>query len=137
MTTNQIEDRLAIEDTLVALCYALDQADWDAMRALLAPDVTWSSDSFGAHHGVEGWIENQTSSRSRLVRAQHLISNLRFDISGDTARVDSYVQGYDVFIGREDQVVRIVGTYHDELARIGGRWLVTARRFERLWLDPL
>ena len=136
-TTSSVEDRMAIEDTLNRLCRALDQADWEAMRDLLAPDVSWTSAAFGTHHGAEGWIENQVSSRSRLERAQHLISNLIVELDGDTARVESYVQGYDVFTGHEERVIRIVGTYHDELARIDGRWLVTSRRFDRLWLDPL
>jgi hypothetical protein len=54
-------------------------------RAAGLPILQAGDERPGAHHGAEGWIENQQRSRERLVRAQHLIGNLSITVDGDTA----------------------------------------------------
>lgn len=132
-----IEDRLEIEGVLISLCAALDGPDWELMSQCLDRDVSWSSQAYGLHKGISAWIENQRSERSKISHAQHLIGNVQIVPDGPgRALATSYLQGYVVFRSSPDQVVRIVGTYHDELAKGEGGWLLTRRRFDRVWLDP-
>lgn len=117
-------------------CSALDDEDWDLMRGLLHPDVVWSSQASGTVEGRDQVIANQRASRARLVGARHHVSNMLITVSDRTATAVSYVQGNDVFRDRPAELVRIIGTYRDNLELGNDGWVITRRHFERLWLDP-
>ena len=131
-----LAEKCAIHETLVRFCLALDAADWESMRRVLAEDVVWQSERSGTIEGRERVIDNQRASRSRLAAARHQLGSILFEVDGDTANSVAYVIGHDLFLDRPEKPVRIVGNYRDRLIKRDGTWLIARRSFERLWLEP-
>jgi hypothetical protein len=132
--TALLADRQEITDALVAYCWGLDFGDWELMRGVFTPDATLSTASDSVE-GADAIVDLMQRSRSRFAKTQHLLTNVRIEIEGDRASSTSYVVGFDVRDTNPEQLVRIVGTYHDHLSRTDGRWLIDRREIRRTWLD--
>jgi hypothetical protein len=134
-STTLLLDRQEISDALVSYCWALDFGDWELMRGVFTPDavLTTASDSVDSADAI---VELMRSSRSRFKLTQHLLTNVRITITGDTAAVTSYVAGFDTRDTTPEKLVRIIGYYIDDFTKVDGRWLIRKRVIRRTWLDP-
>jgi ketosteroid isomerase-like protein len=57
LSHREISDRLEIEELLVRYCYAIDQRDWDAYRAVYTEDAVIDDVSAGPGNSVEEMVE--------------------------------------------------------------------------------
>jgi uncharacterized protein (TIGR02246 family) len=118
-----IADRLAI-DQLVAGDYprALDAHDWDAYVA------TYTEDGVMSLAGQEA--KGRAAIKTFLAalpaeRINHIISNLSYEISGDTAVGGAYWEDIGLVDGKPGVIV--AGHYEDTLRKVGGEWKFARR----------
>jgi ketosteroid isomerase-like protein len=116
-------DRQAI-DQLVAGDYphALDSRDWDAYVAHFAQDgeLTLGPQTARGHAEIKALLEGLPPER-----INHVISNLSYEIDGDTATGGSYWQDIGLVNGAPG--VAVAGHYEDTLRKIDGEWKFAKR----------
>jgi SnoaL-like domain len=117
-------DRLAI-DQLVAGDYprALDARNWDAYVATFTADgeLMLGAQKVQGPDGIKGLL-NGLPAEPRVI---HVISNLSYVITGDTATGGAYWQ--DIGIGDSPHGVLAAGHYVDALRKVDGAWKFTKR----------
>jgi len=116
-------DALAVREVLARYAWHVDRREWDAWRALFAPDAVWASVANGEHRGQDDF-DRLVARLDRLVTAdpptRHLISNELVKVDGDAAVARCYVTS---FVG-DVQRVRTAGEYRIELVRGGDGWRI-------------
>jgi ketosteroid isomerase-like protein len=85
LSVQEISDGLEIEEVLVRYCYAIDQRDWDAYRAVYTADAVIDDVSAGPNQSVDAMVEFLSSALERVVLIQHAVSTMLIEIDGDTA----------------------------------------------------
>ena len=118
-----VAERAAI-DQLVAGDYprALDARDWDAYVALFTDDseLQLGAQAVKGRDGIKGLL-NGLPAEPRVI---HIITNLSYTITGDTAKGGAYWQ--DVGIGDKHGVLA-AGHYVDSLRKVNGNWRFVKR----------
>jgi 3-phenylpropionate/cinnamic acid dioxygenase small subunit len=128
------QDRVAIEEVVVALANATDSRDWQRVEKLLTDQVDLGYRSLVRSDAP---IRQRTSpaqfvaaSKATLpgfLHTQHLIGNMAIDVQGDRADVSSQVSmshylpndaGLPYWI--------VVGTYQHKLVRTASGWKISA-----------
>ncbi len=119
-----IADRQAI-DQLVAGDYprALDARDWDAYAATYTQDgeIALGGQSATGRDGIKAFV----AALPPDPRVIHVISNLSYEIQGDTATGGAYWQDVGLVDGKPGVVV--AGHYDDALRKVNGQWLFAKR----------
>jgi hypothetical protein len=117
-------DRLAI-DQLVAGDYprALDSRNWDAYAAMFTVDgeLVLGTQRVQGADGIKGLL-NGLPAEPKVI---HVISNLTYSVTGDTATGGAYWQ--DIGIGDSPHGVLAAGHYVDALRKVDGAWKFTKR----------
>lgn len=118
--------------TLVAsIPLAVDRAAYDLAEAAFADEVVIDYTSlWGGEPATMTPAELMDAWRGIVPgfdATWHELGPVRVTISGDTAEASAFVDGRH-WIG--DQLWRPVGTYHWDVARIDGEWLVTRMVFD-------
>ena len=124
------EDELAVRNLVARVAQYADGPDVDAYVALFTPDAVW--DMPGAPRQGHGQIRagaeerrgaGQTGPRSNT---RHVVSTTAIIVDGDRAVADSVWQFYvDTNIAPR---LQLIGTYHDELVRVGDEWKLARRQ---------
>jgi uncharacterized protein (TIGR02246 family) len=118
-----IADRMAI-DQLVAGDYprALDAHDWDAYAATYTDDgvMSLAGQEAKGRAGIKTFLAALPPDH-----INHVISNLSYKISGDTATGGAYWQDIGLVDGKPGVVV--AGHYEDTLRKVGGEWKFARR----------
>jgi hypothetical protein len=118
-----VAERAAI-DQLVAGDYprALDSRNWDTYVALFTEDgeLKLGEQSAKGRDGIKGLL-NGLPAEPRVI---HIITNLSYKISGDTATGGAYWQ--DIGIG-DKRGVLAAGHYLDSLRKVNGDWRFVKR----------
>lgn len=129
------EDRLAIQELMARVAFALDERDLAMLEACFAEDAVMSlriagGDLVGPFEGREaimglmkGSMEQQTDQR------RHLVSNLFIDnADGEQPRVTSNLS----LAATEKGVIQLIsaGIYRDEVRRQGDRWILVRRHID-------
>ena len=120
-------DRAAIERVLFDYCSGIDRCDEELLRSVYHPGAY---DDHGVFKGDAGDFVTFAldSLRTMDLATQHLVSNIRIDLDGDTARVESYLVARhvrDTDGGR--QLLTFGGRYLDGFDRRGGVWKIAHR----------
>lgn len=120
-------DRLAIIEVLTRYATALDHRDWALLDQLFAPDV---EGRFGGSplSGCEAVRRMIRSHLDGCGPTQHLLSNFRIELSGDTARSVCSVRAFHAGSGAAaGKTYELFGEYRDELRRLPQGWRVVLR----------
>ena len=121
-----MDDREAIREGLAALAAALDDRDWDALRAVFTADAT----GYGST-GVEDIVAHVRAHLGGCGPTQHLLGNQRIDVDGDRARSLTYARVYHRGAGsRQDSFFECMGEYDDRWVRTGTGWRLSRRHFD-------
>jgi ketosteroid isomerase-like protein len=138
VTADEIADRLEIERLLVAYAWALDTKDWDALRAVFAPEATVDYTTSGGPAGTADefvpWVAKMLSA---FPMTQHLLMNVEVTVDGDTATARSACLNpmgaateagplHHFTIGLE---------YHDRLVRTDAGWRIAFRDERQRWFE--
>ena len=124
------EDELAVRNVVARVALYADGPDVDAYVNLFTPDAAWEMP--GAPR--RGHAEIRAGSEERRAAGQigpgsntrHVVSTVAVTIDGDEAVADSSWQFYvDTATAPR---LQLMGTYHDELVRMGADWKLARRQ---------
>ena len=124
------EDELAVRNVVARVALYADGPDVDAYVNLFTPDAAWEMP--GAPR--RGHAEIRAGSEERRAAGQigpgsntrHVVSTVAVTVDGDKAVADSYWQFY-VDTASAPRL-QLMGTYHDELVRVGADWKLARRQ---------
>jgi len=124
------DDELAVRNLVARVAQYADGPDVDAYVALFTEDAVW--DMPGAPR--RGQAEIRAGSEERRAAGQtgagsntrHVVSTLAVTVDGNHAVADSVWQFY-VDTASAPRL-QLMGTYHDELRRVGNAWKVAHRQ---------
>jgi hypothetical protein len=140
MSSEAMADRLAIEELMVRYCYAIDDRDWDAYRAVFTADaIIDDTVTGGIRSGVEEHVVYLTRALSKIKVSQHAISTILVEIDGDEARARSHCScPMVVDLGKGKTHVFLQGLwYRDRLVRQSSGWRFKERIEEGYWTHNL
>jgi 3-phenylpropionate/cinnamic acid dioxygenase small subunit len=136
LSTEQISDRVEIEEVLTRYCYAVDDRDWDLYRRLFTPDAVIDDRvTGGLQSGVEEHLEYLKKALSGVVLSQHAISTVRIDLRADDARVRAHCFcPMVVDLGETKTQVFFQGLwYRNSLVRTPDGWKISHLVEEGYW----
>jgi len=124
------EDEHAVRNLVARVAQYADGPDVDAYVALFTPDAVW--DMPGAPR--QGHAEIRAGSEERRAAGQtgpgsntrHVVSTMAVTVDGDHAVADSVWQFY--VDTAPSPRLQLIGTYHDELVRVGDEWKLARRQ---------
>lgn len=127
-------DRQEIVNVTVAYTYALDTKNWAALDDVFLVDATAMLTE--ELNGREAIKERVRRALDHLDVSQHMISNHRIEISGDTATSCCYLQAQHVREAAPGSPNFIVaGRYEDQLVRTADGWRISHRTLVIMWTE--
>jgi 3-phenylpropionate/cinnamic acid dioxygenase small subunit len=130
-TLQGLLDREAIKEVRALLAQALDYQDWSLFESLFTEEVETDFTAYGVPARKVRREELRQSYQHNLsregLRTQHISSNFRITVNGDTAQCISnflgqhYIQGFE---GGEEFFLR--AEYTDQLVRTEHGWKIRA-----------
>jgi hypothetical protein len=132
------QDRAEIEDLMARYLFAIDYHDWDAYVGTFTEDaeLEFASGTYKGHDAIreavtrfaEGIGRFYATEDGQPAKLRHVILQSSVRVEGDRAWARSlWVEMANN--GPEDSLkMGTFGLYEDELARVGGRWLLDKRR---------
>ncbi len=137
MTAIPIDDRLAIEDLMIAYCTAVDSlSDLDAVCAVFTADAEFDLSGIGLpkKHGHAGIREFFTAVFADMTHHAHYLSNFAITgYGGDTASARAYITGMGR--SRAGNTVAVHGRYYFDVKRTSAGW--RANRYTMDFMMPL
>jgi hypothetical protein len=134
----QLTDRLAIHDVLNLYSTAIDTKDFGLLDEVFTPDGVADYTASGGIRGtlpeIKEWLAAALSIFSVV---QHLVTNVRVEISGDEAKTVCYLfnpLGYGIE-GGKTEMLYCGGLYRDLFVRTPAGWRIRERVIETLYLD--
>lgn len=137
MSIEEISDRIAINDLLIAYCSALDNKDFDALDDVFTPDAFIDYSQFDAAKGEFPVIKDYLQrSLEPFPSHQHMVSNIRVWLDGDKARAKTIchhpiVVSTDKDTGSHTMFYGL--WYVDELIRTKQGWRIAKRVIEKAY----
>lgn len=140
---NELRDKIALDELIFGIMYALDGCDWAAYAAAFTDDVTFDFRDHGAAPpearaivvGIAKITASQRSVMEGFDAAQHHVTNMLHSIDGDTAVTDCYLYA-EHFLNndRGDRSVTLGGKYQVFSRRSADGWKAFRWRFHSPWL---
>jgi len=137
-TTEELIDRLEINDLLVRYTVAIDTQDWPLLDTVFTPDArvdyTSSGGIAGSYPEARKWLSEVLAIFSATA---HYISNSTVDLDGDRARAKTYVYNPMQMKLRDGTThsFTVGAYYHDELVRTADGWRIARRREEQMFME--
>lgn len=129
-STQELSDRLEIQDQITAYSYAVDFHRWDALDAIFTPDAELDFTASGGEKGdlahIKDFFERALTS---FTGHQHLMGNTAVQLDGDRATSQTMCHN-PMYLADKDgaQKVIFVGIwYHDEWRRTDDGWRISKR----------
>lgn len=123
---------LMIIGRVMAYAAALDTLDWELMRSLILDPIEIDYASLGATHGTldaDAWFERLNALHG-FDATQHVVTNLRVVVDGDTAACTSYVNALHFLKdGDREHVAHACGTYIHDFVRTDDGWRIRKATF--------
>jgi hypothetical protein len=127
-------DRAAIVETTYRYCWAIDDRDWDALRACFTVDATGF---LGVDcPSVDAIVDQCSGFLGTLTASHHLVSNHLVEVTGTTATCRCYVQAQHVLRGAPGGDCWLLGgRYLDRFRRTDAGWQIERRDLVTVWAD--
>lgn len=127
--------RAAISDVLDDYARGIDTRDFDLVASLFTPeahlDYTSSCGPAASRDEVVEWLR---ASLPAIAMTQHLLTNRRIRIDGDTAIVRTELLNPLLFEGEAGtELLLLGGRYDDQFVRVDDRWLISHRVHVTTW----
>lgn len=135
--SQELADRAAIVDAVIAYATAVDTRDWERLGALFTDDACWEYTGSGERLcGPETIIARISASIGRFDATHHLNGNHVTAVHGDEAEHACYYQAQHVRRGLPGGEKFLAGgRYDDRLRRTPGGWRFTYRRITGAWSE--
>ena len=133
----ELADRAAIVDAVIAYATAVDTRDWERLGSLFADDACWEYSGSGERLlGPKAIVARISVSLERFDATHHLNGNHVTAVLGDEAAHTCYYQAQHVRLGLADGDKFLAGgRYDDRLRRTPDGWLFTQRKIISVWSE--
>jgi 3-phenylpropionate/cinnamic acid dioxygenase small subunit len=133
----ELSDRAAIVDAVIAYATALDTRDWKRLGSLFADDACWEYSGSGERLlGPGAIVARISASLERFDATHHLNGNHVTAVHGDEAEHTCYYQAQHVRLGLADGDKFLGGgRYDDRLRRTADGWRFTHRKIISVWSE--
>jgi 3-phenylpropionate/cinnamic acid dioxygenase small subunit len=133
----ELADRAAIVDAVIAYATAVDTRDWERLGSLFTDDACWEYSGSGERISEPTAIVARIStSMERFDATHHLTGNHVAAVHDDHAEHTCYYQAQHVRLGLPDGEKFLgAGRYDDRLRRTPDGWRFTHRRITSVWSD--
>ena len=133
----ELADRAAIVDAVIAYATALDTRDWERLGSLFADDACWEYSGSGERLlGPAAIVARISASLGRFDATHHLNGNHVTAVHGDEAEHTCYYQAQHVRLGLADGDKFLGGgRYDDRLRRTADGWRFTHRIITAVWSE--
>lgn len=125
-------DRVALEDLVTRYARCVDQRLWDEWAMLFTDDGEFHTPFFRVRkHELAGWLAENLE---HYPVTQHMMTNLEFEIDGDSARGKYYVHA--THLPRAEALTRhsdVGGWYEADMRRVDGEWKFRHLRVSFAW----
>ena len=129
-------DLLDIERLLSDYAWGCDEGDWALLRSVFGGDAELDYSSTvgpaGGRDEAVAWLESSLSG----IRIQHVVSNFRIDVTGDSAAGKAMFLT-TVHLEGLGQPLTTGGYYDLGFARVDGRWKLRRLREDNRWMHPV
>ena len=133
--TLSTEDRAQIGDLVVAYAFAVDERNWQAFEALFTPDAAIDYRTAGGIAGspaeVAAWMPQ---AMSLFTWTLHSVLTHRLQPTGPDSVNGSLhvVARHGVVWDGANEIMDVIGVYHDRYVRTPAGWRFAARREDTL-----
>jgi ketosteroid isomerase-like protein len=133
----ELADRAAIVDAVIAYATALDTRDWGRLGSLFTDDAGWEYSGSGERlSGPSAIVARISASLERFDATHHLNGNHVTTVRGDEAEHTCYYQAQHVRLGLPGGEKFLgAGRYDDRLRRTADGWRFTHRRIISVWSE--
>lgn len=133
----ELADRAAIVDAVIAYATAVDSRDWERLGTLFTDDACWEYSGSGERlRGPDAIVARISTSVERFDATHHLNGNHVAAVRGDEAEHMCYYQAQHVRLGLPDGEKFLGGgRYDDRLRRTPDGWRFTHRRITSVWTE--
>ena len=120
--------RQDVADVLVRYATGIDRRDWPLFRSCFTDDCDADYGDIGVWHGADAITEFMQQVHEGCSHTMHRITNHAVTAREGGVAARSYVDAIIMFAGNEDGV-RAIGYYDDELVETADGWKIARRRF--------
>jgi uncharacterized protein (TIGR02246 family) len=133
------EDRSQVENLIARYLFALDWRDADAYAATFAENgvLDFAGGQLKGRKAIHDMIAGLTAREKAAAakdpsskpppRKRHFVTNIVFDVAGNTAKGKAYWTQVSNATSDGKPVIAEYGHYEDELVKIQGQWLFAKR----------
>ncbi len=140
LSTQEISDRIQINDLLIRYTRAIDTKDFELLDTCFLPDalVDYSESAGaaakGAYPEVRAWLQKALAPFATMM---HFIGNTTIELDGDEAKSRTYVINPMGFQNPDGslQMFTVGAHYVDKLVRTSDGWRIAERYEQQCYLD--
>lgn len=134
---DDLDRRLAAQDTCISYALALDSRDWAWLRRLFLPAaVAEYGGDLGLRRGYESIEAACQAALVPLTSSQHLMGNHLVTLRADEADAVCYFQATHVKAGAPGgDTYTVAGRYDDHLVADGASWRIARKVLTVMWTD--
>lgn len=139
-STQELSDRLEIQDQITAYAYAVDFHRWDDLDGIFTPDAELDFSASGGDKGNLAHIKDFfQKALTQFAGHQHLMGNTAVQFDGDFATSQTLCHNPMYLVGKDgEQKVIFVGIwYHDDWRRTDDGWRIYRRVQQKGYLHGL
>tara|TARA_B100000700_G_C14324506_1_gene525267 strand:- start:20 stop:439 length:420 start_codon:yes stop_codon:yes gene_type:complete len=129
--TNNLVDRLAIQDIMTRYAAGVDDRDLQMYRDCFADDAEIVGFGGGAVVGADAWTEEVKSKLAAFDATQHMLGPQMITIEGDTASTRTDVQALHYLKNKPGETLTLWAVYLTNYRRIDGEWKITRHELVR------
>jgi hypothetical protein len=139
LSTQEISDRLEIQDLIARYSVAVDTGDWDALDGIFAADATIDYTEMGGIKGNRAEIKAYLSDALKVFsRTQHMMGLPLITLEGDRAHTVVSAHNPMVIKTEGDPLMMFCGLwYHEDLIRTDEGWRIQSLREEKCYAEFL
>ena len=123
--SNNLADRLAIQDILTRYAAGVDDRNLQMYRDCFADDAEIAGFSGGTVIGADAWIEEVKSKLAAFEATQHMLGPQLVTIQGDTASTRTDVQALHYLKDKPGETLTLWAVYLTNYRRIDEEWRIT------------
>jgi ketosteroid isomerase-like protein len=129
---HELADRAAIQDVMLRYARGVDRRDLDLVASCFTPDASYEGAL--ARGTIADALARLRDSMARYDSTMHFVGNQLIEISGDSARSETYAVAHHRLSESGVSKLFTVGVrYVDELRRDGERWRIQRRVVHTDW----
>ena len=122
--SQEVADRIAIQDVMQRYAAGVDERDMDLYRSCFADDVEVVGFSDGTISGADAWTDYVIGALERFGPTQHMLSPVYAEVNGDEAKARTDVQAMHYMKEPQGQTLTLWATYNSNMQRIDGEWKI-------------